>query len=775
MLTGGAHKLRLGRPEEIPWLARQTRLTFARCGIVDPLSLDDYRAHGGLKGLARAIEIGPAATIETVTQSGLRGRGGAGFPTGIKWKTAADAKGERKFIVCNADEGDSGTFADRMLMEGDPFVLIEGMAIAGIAVGATKGYVYTRSEYPHAIATFDAALDVARRDGVLGANVLGSSHAFDIEQRVGAGAYVCGEETSLLDSLEGRRGQVRAKPPLPAHKGLFGMPTVINNVVSLASVPIILTEGAEFYREIGMGRSRGTMPIQLAGNIKYGGLFEAGFGVTLGELVNDIGGGTLTGRPVRAVQVGGPLGAYFPPSLFDTPFDYEAFAARDGLIGHGGIVVFDDTVDLAKQARFAMEFCAEESCGKCTPCRIGSVRGMEVIDRIAAGEQPEANLDLLRDLCHTMKFGSLCALGGFIPYPVMSALEHFPEDFRATPTGSRRMSPGCHSPRTREPRTMAHPWVARFRGDDGATRQRCSSRRHAMPLIKEIDYGTPESAATEQVTLTIDGQEVTVPAGTSVMRAAMDAGIRIPKLCATDSLDAFGSCRVCLVEIEGRAGTPASCTTPVAPGMKVSTTADRVRRVRRGVMELYLSDHPLDGMTSPVAGNSEFQEMAGLIGVRQVRYGQDGINHLHSEIDASNPYFQFDPARCIVCSRCVRACEDVQNTFALTIEGRGFESKVAAGAGENFLSVGMRLLRRLRAGLPDRVADREVGDRAGTARAFRHHHLRLLRRRLQLQGGDAGRHGGAHGAVEGRQGQPRPFLREGSLRLGLRHRTPTAS
>jgi len=430
MLVGGAHPLRLGRPEELPYLAKQTRLTFARCGIVDPLSLDDYRAHGGLKGIARAIEVGPAATIEQVTQSGLRGRGGAGFPTGIKWKTAAEAKGERKFIVCNADEGDSGTFADRMLMEGDPFVLIEGMAIAGIAVGATKGYVYTRSEYPHAIATFNAALDVARREGLLGGSVLGSSHVFDIEQRVGAGAYVCGEETSLLDSLEGKRGQVRTKPPLPAHKGLFGMPTVINNVVSLASVPIIMDKGPEFYREIGMGRSRGTMPIQLAGNIKYGGLFECGFGVTLGELVNDIGGGTLSGRSVRAVQVGGPLGAYFPPALFDTPFDYEAFAARDGLIGHGGIVVFDDTVDLAKQARFAMEFCAEESCGKCTPCRIGSVRGIEVIDRIAAGEAVDANLDLLRDLCHTMKFGSLCALGGFIPYPVMSALDHFPEDFR---------------------------------------------------------------------------------------------------------------------------------------------------------------------------------------------------------------------------------------------------------------------------------------------------------------------------------------------------------
>ncbi len=423
MLDGGAHKLRLGRPEEIPFLARQTRLTFARCGVIDPLSIDDYRAHGGMKGLARARELGAAATIEEVTQSGLRGRGGAGFPTGIKWKTTADAPGNRKYIVCNADEGDSGTYADRMLMEGDPFALVEGMAIAGFAVGASKGYVYTRSEYPHAIATFDAALVIARREGLLDA-------AFDIEQRVGAGAYVCGEETSLLESLEGKRGQVRAKPPLPAHQGLFGLPTVVNNVISLASVPSILVDGAAQYKALGFGRSRGTMPIQLAGNIKYAGLFEAGFGLTLGEIVNDIGGGTFSGRPVRAVQVGGPLGAYFPPALFDTKFDYEAFTARDGLIGHGGVVVFDDTVDMARQARFAMEFCGIESCGKCTPCRIGSVRGAEVIDKIMAGTNVDANLALLTDLCHTMKFGSLCALGGFIPYPVMSALTHFPEDFR---------------------------------------------------------------------------------------------------------------------------------------------------------------------------------------------------------------------------------------------------------------------------------------------------------------------------------------------------------
>ena len=423
LLSGTARSLRLGDPEKIPFLARQTRLTFARCGIVDPLSLDDYRATGGMAGLEKARAIGPAATVETVLASGLRGRGGAGFPTGIKWKTVADTVGPKKYIVCNADEGDSGTYADRMLLEGDPFSLIEGMVIAALAVSATKGYVYTRSEYPHAIATFNQALTIARTAGILGS-------AFDIEQRIGAGAYVCGEETALLESLEGRRGQVRAKPPLPAHRGLFGCPTVINNLITLATVPCILRDGAAAYQSIGMGRSRGTMPIQLAGNIQRGGLFECGFGITLGELVNDIGGGTRSGRPVRAVQVGGPLGAYFPPALADTPFDYEAFAAKDGLIGHGGVVVFDDTVDMARQARFAMEFCVAESCGKCTPCRIGSVRGVETVDKILAGQNVDANLELLRDLCHTMKFGSLCALGGFIPYPVLSAMNFFSEDFR---------------------------------------------------------------------------------------------------------------------------------------------------------------------------------------------------------------------------------------------------------------------------------------------------------------------------------------------------------
>jgi len=433
MAQGRTHPLWLGLTEHLPFLAKQTRLTFARCGITDPVSLDDYRAHDGLKGLEKALALSPLEIVTQVTESGLRGRGGAGFPTGIKWKTVLDAAGERKYIVCNADEGDSGTFADRMIMEGDPFVLIEGMTIAGIAVGATKGYIYTRSEYPHAIAVMNEALDVARKAGVLGVSVLGSAHAFDIEVRVGAGAYVCGEETALLESLEGRRGIVRAKPPLPAHKGLFGKPTVINNVISLASVPVILDKGAAFYKDFGMGRSRGTIPLQIAGNVRYGGLFETAFGLTLGEIVDDIGGGTATGRPVKAVQIGGPLGAYFPRELFDTPFDYEAFAAKDGLIGHAGLVVFDDSVDMLKQARFAMEFCAVESCGKCTPCRIGSTRGVEVVDRIAANIEPEKQIAVLTDLCNTMKFGSLCALGGFTPYPVMSALTHFPEDFRPAP------------------------------------------------------------------------------------------------------------------------------------------------------------------------------------------------------------------------------------------------------------------------------------------------------------------------------------------------------
>ena len=421
------HPKALGLTEALPWLAAQTRLTFARVGVVDPLSLDDYRAHGGLAGLERALNMTPAAMVAEVTASGLRGRGGAGFPTGIKWKTVSEAVADRKYVVCNADEGDSATFADRMLMEGDPFTLIEGMAICGLATGAGKGFVYSRSEYPVAIRVMAAAVAEARASGLLGPAILGRGPAFDVEIRVGAGAYVCGEETSLLNSLEGKRGVVRAKPPLPALQGFLGRPTVVNNVISLASVPVIFAQGAAAYQAYGLGRSRGTIPLQIAGNVRFGGLYEVAFGLTLGEIVDGIAGGTASGRPVKAVQVGGPLGAYFPRALFDTPFGYEEFTGRDGLIGHAGLTVFDDTVDMLKQARFAMEFCAIESCGKCTPCRIGAVRGVETVDRIARGDA--AAIPLLTDLCATMKAGSLCALGGFTPYPVLSALTHFPDDF----------------------------------------------------------------------------------------------------------------------------------------------------------------------------------------------------------------------------------------------------------------------------------------------------------------------------------------------------------
>jgi formate dehydrogenase iron-sulfur subunit len=438
LLDGADHELCQGVVDELPWLRDQTRLCFARTGIVDPLSPEDYVAHGGLAGLRRALQLATADVVAEVTESGLRGRGGAGFPAGIKWKTVADTPGPEKFVCCNADEGDSGTFADRMLMEGDPFTLIEGMAITGYAVGAEEGYVYIRSEYPDAVRTMRQAIEIARAQGWLGADVLGSGVRFDLHVRVGAGAYICGEETAMLESLEGKRGMVRAKPPIPAVTGLFGKPTVVNNVLTLASVPAILAGGAAAYRDLGVERSRGTQVFQLAGNIARGGIFETAFGMSLRDLVERYGGGTRSGRPVRAVQVGGPLGAYLPESGLDLPLEYEAFAAAGAMLGHGGVVVFDDTVDMAAMARFAMEFCAEESCGKCTPCRVGAVRGVEVIDRIVAGQDPDGNLALLGDLCELMTEGSLCAMGGLTPMPVRSALLHFPDDFTARHEEARR-------------------------------------------------------------------------------------------------------------------------------------------------------------------------------------------------------------------------------------------------------------------------------------------------------------------------------------------------
>jgi formate dehydrogenase iron-sulfur subunit len=430
-LNGGKHALALGLVDELPWFATQQRLTFARVGIVDPTSVADYVAKDGYQGLRRALALTPQAIVQAVLDSGLRGRGGAAFPTGIKWKTVLDQPVAQKYITCNADEGDSGTFSDRMLMEGDPLALVEGMTIAGIAVGATQGYIYLRAEYPHAYRALNLAIEAAYQARYLGNDVMGSGKRFDLEVRMGAGAYVCGEETSMLESLEGKRGEIRVRPPLPAIKGLFGQPTIVNNVMTLSTVPVILHQGAEFYKNFGMGKSRGTLPLQLAGNIKRGGLVERAFGVTLRELLYEYGGGSATGRPIRAVQVGGPLGAYIPASQFDVAIDYEALAGIGALLGHGGIVVFDDTVDMARMARYAMEFCAVESCGKCTPCRIGSTRGVEVIDRILGGVETERNVQQLEELCEVMLQGSLCGLGGMTPFPVTSALKHFREDFRA--------------------------------------------------------------------------------------------------------------------------------------------------------------------------------------------------------------------------------------------------------------------------------------------------------------------------------------------------------
>ncbi|MFK7730019.1 MAG: formate dehydrogenase beta subunit [Pseudomonadales bacterium] len=432
---GAQHELALGAVDELPLFAQQQRLTFARVGLIDPVSLDDYIANEGYVGLENALQVSAQDIVTSITDSGLRGRGGAAFPAGIKWQTVLNASsnshpiGKGKYIVCNADEGDSGTFADRLLMEGDPFCLLEGMTIAGIATGAEQGYIYLRSEYPIAHEILLAAIEVARSRNYLGENICGSGKHFDIEVRLGAGAYICGEETSLLDSLEGKRGMVRAKPPLPALEGLFGQPTVVNNVITLASAPVIMAKGAGYYRDFGVGRSRGTLPVQLAGNIRQGGLFELPFGVSIKEIIFDYGGGTLSGRPAKAVQIGGPLGSYIPESDWETPLDYEALAEIGGMLGHGGIVVFDDSVDMLDQAQFAMQFCAVESCGKCTPCRIGSVRGVETLEKIRANEDRESNLILLEELCETMRDASLCAMGGLTPFPVTSAVQHFPEDF----------------------------------------------------------------------------------------------------------------------------------------------------------------------------------------------------------------------------------------------------------------------------------------------------------------------------------------------------------
>ncbi len=391
-------------------------------------SLKGAMSRGCWDNTAELIARGRDKIIDEMKASGLRGRGGAGFPTGLKWSfMPKESDGRPSYLVINGDESEPATCKDREIMRHDPHTLIEGALVASFAMGAHAAYIYIRGEFIREREALQAAIDECYDAGLLGRNAAGSGWDFDLYVHSGAGAYICGEETALLESLEGRRGIVRAKPPLPAISGLFGQPTAINNVITFGSVPDILARGASHYHELGCGRSRGTLPFQLAGNVKYGGLVEVPFGLTLRELLYDFGGGSRSGRPLRAVQVGGPLGAYLPESQFDTPLDYEAFAAIGAGLGHGGIVAFDDRVDMAKQARYAMKFCAIASCGKCTPCRIGSTRGVEVIDRIRAGHGGQ--IELLEDLCETMVQGSACAMGSMTPIPVMSALRHFAGDF----------------------------------------------------------------------------------------------------------------------------------------------------------------------------------------------------------------------------------------------------------------------------------------------------------------------------------------------------------
>ncbi len=422
-LKGGAHEKCLGATEEIPFLKAQERFIFKTCGLYAPCNIVAYEAHGGFAGLRAALALSSEKIVDEVQTSGLRGRGGAGFPAAIKWRTVLDVDVSQKYVVCNADEGDSGTFADRLIMEGDPFRLIEGMVIAGLATGAQEGVVYLRSEYPVAKRVLETAIERAEAAGWLGTNIQGSGKDFTLGVFVGGGSYVCGEETALLESLEGKRGIVRVKPPIPALEGLHGKPTLINNVITLCAVPDILARGGAWHGALGVGRSTGTLPFQLAGDVKYGGLVELPFGRSLRELVEDFGGGTRSGLSVKAIQIGGPLGAYLPPHLFDTPLDYEAMAALGAGVGHGGIVVYNETTDMRQQARYAFEFCAHESCGKCTPCRIGSVRGAEVL----AEDTPD--LHLVDDLCEVMIDGSACAMGGMTPVPVQSAIKYFADDF----------------------------------------------------------------------------------------------------------------------------------------------------------------------------------------------------------------------------------------------------------------------------------------------------------------------------------------------------------
>jgi len=414
--------------QSIDFIKKQNRLVFSRIGHHDPLDIDSYKNTKGYKSLLNSLKIGPQETINTIKRSGLTGRGGAAFPTGIKMQTVFDQDNPIKYLACNADEGDGGTFSDRLVMESDPFSLIEGMTIAAYAVGASKGYIYLRSEYPLAKTFLLQAIEIAIENNFLGKNIQNSDFDFNIDLRIGAGSYVCGEETAMMESIEGRRGLVRSKPPLPAISGLFKKPTLINNVVTLATIPMLLDSDEDDFSKIGSNKSMGTMPFQLSGNIKHSGLIETRFDISLEELVRDFGSGTKSGNPIHAIQIGGPLGIYLSSSMLNTSLTIEALQELKGSIGHGGIIVFDNTVDMAEQAKFAMEFCVKESCGKCTPCRIGSVRGVEIINRLQKNKANADDANLLNDLCETMEATSLCAMGGMTPNPIRSIIEFFPNE-----------------------------------------------------------------------------------------------------------------------------------------------------------------------------------------------------------------------------------------------------------------------------------------------------------------------------------------------------------
>jgi NADH:ubiquinone oxidoreductase subunit F (NADH-binding)/(2Fe-2S) ferredoxin len=415
-----------------PPKAKEVRVVLRNCGKIDPENIEDYIAEDGYQALGKVLsEMTPDQVIEEVLASGLRGRGGAGFPAGKKWQLSRVAEGSPKYIICNADEGDPGAFMNRRVLEGDPHSVIEGMIVAGYAVGASQGYIYCRAEYPLAVRTLNIAIKQARAFGLLGENILGTDFSFDVEVRMGAGAFVCGEETALMASIEGRRGEPRPRPPFPAVKGLWGKPTNINNVETYANVPQIILRGAAWFASMGTEKSKGTKTFAIAGDVKHTGLIEVPLGITLREVIFDVGGGIKDDKGFKAVQIGGPMGGCLPAEYLDRGVDYESLTAAGAMMGSGGLVVMDDETCMVDIARFFMEFIQDESCGKCTPCRVGTRRMLEILQRICAGEGRDGDIELLETLCQQIRTTSLCGLGAGAPNPIATTLKHFRSEYEA--------------------------------------------------------------------------------------------------------------------------------------------------------------------------------------------------------------------------------------------------------------------------------------------------------------------------------------------------------